>query len=520
MISITTVKNSYTSDGVQTAWDYTFPIILTSDIKLYDLDLDGVETLITTNYTVDTLNSRIIYPSVASLLPPIEAGHTITLVRSQSITQGYTGAVTPAVMEAAFDKITMIAQEVDEKLSRCVQFQVGQTPTTEEVTSLLAAATQAAASAAEAAAYAAGLNLPSLSAGDVGKVLQVNASHDGYQTATMLTNPMTTNGDIIYGVGATPTRLAIGGANTVLHGGATAPSYSAVVEADITLADNTTNNVTSTKHGFAPKAPADATKFLNGAATPAWAAVKDSDLSTSDIVTNDVSTTKHGFAPKAPNDPSKYLDGTGAWSVPVLVGPGRLLRITTFTSSGTWTKGVGCNQVVCIVVGGGGNGGNGGTPGTALGYSGGGGGGGGLSLRFVSAPGATETVTVGNAGGSSSFGSWASATGGGNGTNNAGSTSTNYAGGAGGTGSSGDINITGRAGKAGFNSANLTSVALSAGGEGGDSPMGFGLGAPSPGINANGAAGGLYGGGGSGANGGGHTGGAGANGVVIVYEYS
>lgn len=63
-------------------------------------------------------------------------------------------------------------------------------------------------------------------------------------------------------------------------------------------------------------APNDATKFLNGAIPPAFAKVKDSDLSTSDITTNNVSTVKHGFAPKAPNDATKYLDGTGAYSVP------------------------------------------------------------------------------------------------------------------------------------------------------------------------------------------------------------
>lgn len=80
--------------------------------------------------------------------------------------------------------------------------------------------------------------------------------------------------------------------------------------------DITTNNVTSTKHGLAPKSPADATQFLNGATTNAYAQVKDSDLATTDITTNNVSTTKHGFAPKAPNDATKYLDGTGAFSVP------------------------------------------------------------------------------------------------------------------------------------------------------------------------------------------------------------
>lgn len=62
-----------------------------------------------------------------------------------------------------------------------------------------------------------------------------------------------------------PTALAVGATNTVLHGNTGAdPSWSAVVEADITLADNTTNDVSTSKHGFAPKAPNDATKFLNG----------------------------------------------------------------------------------------------------------------------------------------------------------------------------------------------------------------------------------------------------------------
>ena len=44
--------------------------------------------------------------------------------------------------------------------------------------------------------------------------------------------------------------------------------------------------------------------------------MKDSDLSTSDVTTNNVSTSKHGFAPKAPNDATKFLDGTGNYSAP------------------------------------------------------------------------------------------------------------------------------------------------------------------------------------------------------------
>lgn len=89
-----------------------------------------------------------------------------------------------------------------------------------------------------------------------------------------------------------------------------------LAEGALLLTNITTNDVTSTKHGFAPKSGADATTFLNGATTPAYAQVKDSDLSTSDVTTNNVSITKHGFAPKAPNDATKYLDGTGAYSTP------------------------------------------------------------------------------------------------------------------------------------------------------------------------------------------------------------
>ena len=44
--------------------------------------------------------------------------------------------------------------------------------------------------------------------------------------------------------------------------------------------------------------------------------LSDATISTTDVTTNNVSTSKHGFAPKAPNDATKYLDGTGAYSVP------------------------------------------------------------------------------------------------------------------------------------------------------------------------------------------------------------
>jgi len=68
--------------------------------------------------------------------------------------------------------------------------------------------------------------------------------------------------------------------------------------------------------------PSNGAKFLAGNNPPTWEDVDDADLVLSDVLTNNVSTTKHGFAPKLPNDATKYLDGTGNWSVPAGGGGG------------------------------------------------------------------------------------------------------------------------------------------------------------------------------------------------------
>lgn len=146
---------------------------------------------------------------------------------------------------------------------------------------------------------------------------------DGTQNQDTLTGSVVL-GDLIAG-NSTPKWARVAGNTTTTkkflsqtgNGSISAtPAWAQPAESDLATTDITTNNVSSTKHGFAPKSPADATQFLNGATTPAYAAVKDSDLSTSDITTNNVSTSKHGFVPKAPNDATKFLDGTGAFSTP------------------------------------------------------------------------------------------------------------------------------------------------------------------------------------------------------------
>jgi len=43
--------------------------------------------------------------------------------------------------------------------------------------------------------------------------------------------------------------------------------------------------------------------------------IPESSLNITDVTTGDVSTSAHGFCPKAPNDTSKFLRGDGTWAV-------------------------------------------------------------------------------------------------------------------------------------------------------------------------------------------------------------
>lgn len=57
--------------------------------------------------------------------------------------------------------------------------------------------------------------------------------------------------------------VTLGGANTVLHGGASVPAYSAVLPADLDVsADNTTADATTGHHGLLPKLGGGTTNFL------------------------------------------------------------------------------------------------------------------------------------------------------------------------------------------------------------------------------------------------------------------
>lgn len=70
-------------------------------------------------------------------------------------------------------------------------------------------------------------------------------------------------------------------------------------------------------------------------ATPIWGGVADNDVAFTNITTNNVSISKHGYAPILPNDAGQFLNGVGAWANP------NILSTLTGTSAGTYTGSLG-----------------------------------------------------------------------------------------------------------------------------------------------------------------------------------
>lgn len=62
--------------------------------------------------------------------------------------------------------------------------------------------------------------------------------------------------------------------------------------------------------------------------------VRESDISTTDNTTNDVSSSKHGFAPKGDGSTTKFLNANGAYSTPAVIASSQAY---TPTAGGTAT---------------------------------------------------------------------------------------------------------------------------------------------------------------------------------------
>jgi len=109
---------------------------------------------------------------------------------------------------------------------------------------------------------------------------------------------------------ALATNVGIAGAFVTFNGAGGTPSSIVLTNATGTAAGLTAGTVTTNANLTGPvTSVGNATTIASGVVTEAMQVLADN-------TTQDVSTTKHGYAPKAPNDATKFLDGTGAYSTP------------------------------------------------------------------------------------------------------------------------------------------------------------------------------------------------------------
>ena len=138
-VSSTTTKNSYSGDGSTTVFAYTFKIFDEDDITvIVRTDATGSETTKTktTHYTVSGVGSAS-GGNITFGTAPI-SGETVVLLRDTAQTQ--TTDYTPndpfpaAAHEDALDRMTFLAQEIQEELDRAIKVSKTNTITTPEFT--------------------------------------------------------------------------------------------------------------------------------------------------------------------------------------------------------------------------------------------------------------------------------------------------------------------------------------------------------------------------------------------------
>lgn len=108
----TSKAGPYIGDGVQKSFPYTFPVTDLSHVQVY---VNGV---------VQAKGVEVQKGTVVFAAPP-KAKDTVTLLRVVPITQETdiqnNTAFYPEIMEAAYDKLTMICQQLAEELERCIK---------------------------------------------------------------------------------------------------------------------------------------------------------------------------------------------------------------------------------------------------------------------------------------------------------------------------------------------------------------------------------------------------------------
>ena len=137
-ITTTTIKNSYSGNGSNTVFAYTYKILAEGDIEVIVRSANGTETVktLTTDYTVSGVGSAG-GGNVTFVTAPLST-ETVVLRRETEQTQSVdlveNDPFTAETVEGAFDRAIVIAQELQEEVDRSIKLSRTNTMTSTEFT--------------------------------------------------------------------------------------------------------------------------------------------------------------------------------------------------------------------------------------------------------------------------------------------------------------------------------------------------------------------------------------------------
>ncbi|MGI6076447.1 MAG: hypothetical protein ACOYD9_08840 [Pyramidobacter sp.] len=160
------VKAQFKGDGSARVWPYPFPCADENWIRLW-LSEGGKTVEVTRDYAVDLEARTVTYPVQGAALTSTQ---TLTVVREvpleQSLDLVNQGTLEAESLEAEFDEVVQMLQQLDEKLSRCVMADVTEDAPAADYDELRSAAAEARAMAERAGHAADGASASAILARD------------------------------------------------------------------------------------------------------------------------------------------------------------------------------------------------------------------------------------------------------------------------------------------------------------------------------------------------------------------
>ena len=155
-------KRIYQGNGITRKWDVDFPLLSAADLRIYVTSPQGAEEEISSDFSVDLLTHTLTYPTDESGKDALADGWKLTAVRATPLTQEIDllrqGELDAEVLEEGYDKLTLLVQELEEKVDRSIKYPVSSQENDLETDNFLAnilSAKEAAVLASQEAAHSA-----------------------------------------------------------------------------------------------------------------------------------------------------------------------------------------------------------------------------------------------------------------------------------------------------------------------------------------------------------------------------